>query len=113
MKRLSIFILMLFLIYIVYFDMNNGTIAINPSLAEGENKAIEVSSAKAYPYIEKKIRQGETVLSIIEQLHKEQIPVSIEQITTDFERLNPKEKAESIKVGKTYKFPLYKKEAAS
>lgn len=112
MKRLSIFILMLFLIYIVYFDMNNGTIAINPSLAEGENKAIEVSS-KASPYIEKKIRQGETVLSIIEQLHKEQIPVSIEQITTDFERLNPKEKAESIKVGKTYKFPLYKKEAAS
>lgn len=93
--------------------MNNGTIAINPPLTEGESESMEVSSANASPYVEKKIRQGETVLSIIEQLHKEQIPVSIEQITTDFERLNPKEKADSIKVGKTYKFPLYEKEVAS
>ena len=93
--------------------MNNGTIAINPSLTESESNALEVSSARTNPYIEKKIRQGETVLSIIEQLHKEQIPVSIDQITTDFERLNPKEKAESIKVGETYKFPLYEKEVAS
>lgn len=93
--------------------MNNGTIAINPSLTEGESESLEVSSANASPYIEKKISQGETVLSIIEQLHKKQIPVSIEQITTDFERLNPKEKADSIKVGKTYKFPLYEKDVAS
>jgi hypothetical protein len=93
--------------------MNNGTIAINPSFSEGENGSLEVSAVNASPYIEKKIIQGETVLSIIEQLHKEQIPVSIEQIITDFERLNPKDKADSIKVGKTYKFPLYEKEVAS
>ncbi|USK32635.1 hypothetical protein LIT25_18835 [Bacillus sp. F19] len=112
MKRLMIFILFIFLIYIVYYDMNSGTIAINPPLAANDDPAVETISSSSKPYTEKKINQGETVLTIVEQLHK-QFPVPIDQIRKDFEKLNPSVKADTIQVGKTYKFPLYEKEVAS
>ncbi|MDQ0858366.1 hypothetical protein [Bacillus sp. V2I10] len=112
MKRLMIFILFIFLIYIVYYDMNSGTIAINSPLAANDDPAVETTSSGSKPYTEKKINQGETVLTIVEQLHK-QFPVPIDQIRKDFEKLNPSVKADTIQVGKTYKFPLYEKEVAS
>ncbi|MCM3596245.1 hypothetical protein M4D55_10715 [Metabacillus idriensis] len=111
MKRLMIFILFIFLMYIVYYDMNSGTISINPQ-GKVEEPAAEAVSAGSKPYTEKKISQGETVLTIVEQLHK-QFPVPIDQIRQDFEKLNPNVKADTIQVGKTYKFPLYEKEVAS
>ncbi|MDR0138345.1 hypothetical protein RFW18_11385 [Metabacillus idriensis] len=112
MKRLMIFILFIFLMYIVYYDMNSGTISINPQGKVIEEPAAETVSAGSKPYTEKKISQGETVLTIVEQLHK-QFPVPIDQIRQDFEKLNPNVKADNIQVGKTYKFPLYEKEVAS
>ena len=112
LKRLMIFILFIFLIYIVYYDMNSGTIAINSPLAAIDAPAVETKSSGSKPYTEKKISQGETVLTIVEQLHK-QFPVPIDQIRKDFEKLNPSVKADTIQVGKTYKFPLYEKELAS
>ncbi|MGG4490021.1 hypothetical protein [Metabacillus idriensis] len=112
MKRLMIFILFIFLMYIVYYDMNSGTLSsINPQGKNEEPAAVSVS-AGTKPYTEKKISQGETVLTIVEQLHKE-FPVPIDQIRQDFEMLNPNVKADTIQVGKTYKFPLYEKEVAS
>ncbi|UOK57054.1 hypothetical protein MGI18_20520 [Bacillus sp. OVS6] len=54
MKRLMIFILFIFLIYIVYYDMNSGTIAINSPLAAIEAPAAETKSSGSKPYTEKR-----------------------------------------------------------
>jgi hypothetical protein len=59
------------------------------------------------PYYEVKIKQGDTVISVIERYHGT-LPTSIEQIVEDFEILNANVKAESILLGKTYRFPDYK-----
>lgn len=67
-----------------------------------------VSAENDIQFVTKKVKQGETVLSIVEQLHKESVSVPIETIASDFERLNENTKANKIIIGQTYKFPVYK-----
>ncbi|MGX1192877.1 hypothetical protein [Metabacillus sp. SLBN-84] len=110
MKRLMVFLLTLFLLYIMYYDISTGTIAFSPPATDNEPAAAVQSSPS--PFTVKEIKQGETVLTIVEQLHSG-LPVSIEQVRKDFEKLNPNAKADAIQVGKAYKFPLYEKEVAS
>lgn len=102
MKRLLIVLITLFLVYIIYYDFTVGTL---PS-ATPVNKNIP-SETTDKNYFELKIKQGDTVLSIIETKHRSPLPVPIEKIVQDFEKLNPNEKVETIKVGKIYKFPIY------
>lgn len=109
MKRLSFFIIGLFLCYIVYYDFQIGTLpAFSMTNIEKTKKSpIEVEESPSIPFYEVKIKQGDTVLSITERYH-DSLPTSIEQIVKDFEMLNTDVKAEAILLGKTYRFPDYK-----
>ncbi|MED4530730.1 hypothetical protein [Metabacillus fastidiosus] len=102
MKRLFTVLIALFLIYIIYYDFTVGTLPSTATL----NHSTPVKQEKK-KYFELQIKQGDTVLSIMEMKYKSSLPVSIEKIVEDFEQLNPNQKVETIKVGKTYKFPIY------
>ncbi|KDE46558.1 hypothetical protein DI43_12605 [Geobacillus sp. CAMR12739] len=100
-----IFLLLLFLSsYIVYRDLAIGTL--HPS---SETAAAIVQSKQApMPYRTVTIRPGDTLLSIVEKELDGPLPVPLEQLIRDFERLNPGEHAQTLKIGKTYKVPIYR-----
>ncbi|MDH4420462.1 MULTISPECIES: hypothetical protein [Bacillus] len=120
MKRLGIFLFVLVLGYIFYYDIKIGTLPMLSSYKkttsaqtikkedtdtkqDKENKA-EKETDVTYKTIE--VKTGETVLSITEQINKKKIP-SIEKVIDDFKQLNKSTSATKIQIGKSYKFPLY------
>ncbi|MBD1378906.1 type IV pilus assembly protein FimV [Metabacillus arenae] len=111
MKRLFILCLSLFICYIVYYDIQKGTLPrpAQPNQIEEPSKPA-MAQTDAPDFVERKVRAGETVLSILEDIHQSSLPISIEEMIQDFEEINPEEKAENIVIGESYKFPLYKED---
>ncbi|KAF0994489.1 hypothetical protein [Geobacillus sp. TFV-3] len=100
-----IFLLLLFLSsYVVYRDLAIGTL---PPSSE-TTAAVAHPKGEAIPYRKVTIRPGDTLLSIIEKELNGPLPVPLEQLIHDFERLNPGEHAQTLKIGKTYKVPIYR-----
>ncbi|WP_078432549.1 LysM domain-containing protein [Metabacillus halosaccharovorans] len=107
MKRFSILLLCFFICYIIYYDLKVGTLPVM-------NKTAIVSSVhnnniedKQAAYYEHSVKQGDTVLTITEKYHGT-LPISIDQLVKDFEKLNNGIKVEEIQVGTSYFFPDYK-----
>ncbi|AIE60756.1 hypothetical protein [Bacillus methanolicus] len=105
MKRLFALLAGILVIYVIYYDLNHGTL---PSVKE---QKIEDSYAElpSMPYFEKQVQPGDTVLSIVENRLNGPIPVSISKVVEHFQLLNDGKKPEDIQVGKTYRFPDYNK----
>jgi hypothetical protein len=105
MKKMAGVLLSILVIYVIYFDLNRGT------LPAGQSQSMEASTIPSAEsdavFFEKKVNPGETVLSIIELNLDGPIPVSIDQVVSDFSELNNGLRPEEIKSGKTYKFPKY------
>ncbi|QOR65544.1 hypothetical protein IM538_17280 [Cytobacillus suaedae] len=108
MKKFIGVLLALFLLYIVYHDVTQGTL---PSMKEQPVAAAEQVSqpveSQKIPFQTVTIKAGDTVLSLTESLSN--VNVSIEKIIADFENLNPKATANSIIIGREYKIPVYSK----
>ncbi|OTW91780.1 hypothetical protein BK702_08200 [Bacillus thuringiensis serovar cameroun] len=116
MKRLGIFLFVLVLGYIFYYDIKIGTLPMLSSYkkttAAQTIKKEETTTKQSkkdetdvtYKAIE--VKTGETVLSITEQINKKKTP-SIDKVIDDFKQLNKSTSATKIQIGKTYKFPLY------
>ncbi|MEH7594418.1 hypothetical protein V7295_17905, partial [Bacillus toyonensis] len=112
----GIFLFVLVLGYIFYYDIKIGTLPMLSSYkkttAAQTIKKEETTTKQSkkeetdvtYKAIE--VKTGETVLSITEQINKKKIP-SIEKVIDDFKQLNKSTSATKIQIGKTYKFPLY------
>jgi hypothetical protein len=105
MKRLIGFLVGILVIYVIYYDLNHGTL---PSVHEQKIKAANTEQPPI-PYFEKNVLPGDTVLSIVENRIDGPIPVSISEVVEHFHLLNDGKKPEDIQIGKTYKFPDYKK----
>ncbi|TMU85553.1 hypothetical protein FGG79_10060 [Bacillus sp. BHET2] len=120
MKRMAIFLGFIILLYSVYYDLNKGTLRLlykeasvttaQPLVNQGTSSRSEGPETQEGPsslsYVEMEVKPGDTVLSLVEDLLDGSIPVSIDQVITDFEELNevPPDK---IQIGKTYKVPSY------
>ena len=116
MKRLGIFLFVLVLGYIFYYDIKIGTLPMLSSYkkttAAQSIKKEEATTKQdkdketdtSYKVIE--VKTGDTVLSITEAINKKKIP-SIEKVIDDFKQLNKNTSATKIQIGKSYKFPLY------
>jgi hypothetical protein len=112
-NMLILFILIIFAIGIGY-DLKYGTLEatayntpnqISPNTKEtNKNSNAEKTDVE---YVEVKVQAGQTVLSIVEELHEGNTSVSISKIVEDFEVLNKETDAQTIKTGKTYRFPIY------
>jgi Tfp pilus assembly protein FimV len=104
MKKLALLLLILFSSYIIYRDLSIGTLSPRPETTATTAKPVQ----SAVPYQTVTVRPGDTLLSIAETAHNGPIPVPIEKLIADFEQLNPGEHAQTLKIGKTYKVPIYR-----
>ncbi len=118
MKRMAIFFGVLILLYSIYYDLNTGTLrflsketkaVVSQPQESSDLPSVELKTSpdnSSISYIEMKVKPGDTVLSLVEDLLDESLPVSIEQVVTDFEELNDVSPSK-IQIGKTYKIPKY------
>lgn len=106
MKKLLWLFVLLCMILVIYHDVTYGTL---PTYEEAETTTMEKASVQSHsqPYKVVKTRAGDTVISIMEREMKGPLPVSIQKLIADFEKLNPGVKADSLQIGKSYKFPNY------
>jgi len=111
MKRFSILLLCFFICYIIYYDLQVGTLPVMNKKTVVHQTSPSVPGNKIEDkqgsYYEQTVKQGDTVLSITEKYHGT-LPISIDLLVKDFENLNPGVKAEEIQVGTSYLFPEYK-----
>lgn len=109
MKRLFGLIIFILILYVIYFDLSNGTLPIALESTSSAN-IVDITNGETttQDYFEKKVQSGDTVLSIIESHLNSSVPIPIEQIIDDFKRLNDGVDTEKIQIGKTYKFPNYR-----
>lgn len=125
-KKLLLFILVIFLLKSIYADLTVGTpIATSspdssPTTDElldeldidknnTENNQAEEDQLP-YKVISYEIKGGDTVLAVVEQLHPDGIPYSINKVLEDFLYLNPNTEPTKLKIGKNYRFPQYLKQ---
>lgn len=106
MKRFFITFAILVTIYVIYIDLNEGTL----SSTQKQEPSLEVQASPedSTNFFEQKVQSGDTVLSIVEQYSAGGISVSLETVVKDFQQLNDGLKPEDIQIGKTYIFPIYK-----
>jgi hypothetical protein len=107
MKKLFGAAFILLLIYIVFFDLQHGTLPAAEEVMVEEVTVDTDMQATSNPFFEVKVKAGDTVLSIVENNLGSQIPVSIEEIVNDFTLLNDGTSPEKIQIGKMYRFPDY------
>lgn len=91
----------------VYFDITEGTLTSERSHESSETNG--QAQRLELPAQEVTVEPGQNVLSIVEQLHEGPVPVSIQQITEDFKKLNDGTLPEAIEVDRSYHFPIYEK----
>ncbi|MDX8359574.1 MULTISPECIES: LysM domain-containing protein [Bacillaceae] len=112
-KKMIGIILFLFVIYIFYYDISIGSLPVINSQNNTEENTPFVDRDESPLNTQQmehqlvKVKRGDTVISIVEELYNGPIPVSMEQLLNDFEALNNNLKPEQLQAGQTYKFPLY------
>ena len=114
MKRIGITLFVLLIGYSLFYDITVGTLpllkpkaqeaAAQPAMNSSTSEQTEADAE--YKQIE--VKSGDTVLSIVEAISKSGKLPSVDMITNDFKKLNTNESPSKIRIGKTYKFPLYK-----
>ena len=105
MRRLFGVLITAAILYIIYYDLTDGTL---PEQKFEQPPAVETVTEEApMPYFEKKVENGDTVLTIIENQLGKSIPIPISDVVTDFKELNHDLPPQNIQPGKTYKFPNY------
>ncbi|MCP8967143.1 hypothetical protein [Ectobacillus ponti] len=119
MKRLGMTLCVLLVGYIIFYDMTVGTLKLLHTFPQAKPTSASVEEAAAAPeqktektdaqtdFKPVEIKSGDTVLSVTEAINKKK-PPAIDKIVEDFRRLNPNESPTKLRIGKTYKFPLYK-----
>lgn len=103
MKRLFLFLGSILVLYVIYVDLTKGTL---PSANEPAEEVM-AKTEEHLSYFEKQVSSGETVLSIVEKKLNSPLSVSIDEVISDFKRLNNGLKPEKIQSGNTYRFPDY------
>ncbi|KAF1679609.1 MULTISPECIES: LysM peptidoglycan-binding domain-containing protein [Bacillus] len=98
MKRVIFVCSVVFILFILFYDLKIGTIPI-------QDLPVYKASAKTAPqgqaFKTVKVKPGDTVMSIVGTAD------SPDDIVKDFEALNPNVKANTIQAGTAYKFPVY------
>jgi|SRR5690625_1178971 len=103
LKRLLITLCVFLLVMSIYHDLSkNFTPLNNLTINERENNDVN------YTIVQIEVLQGDTLLSINEQLNPQMsYEVDINQIIDDFTTLNPSVDPQHLIVGNKYYFPKY------
>lgn len=109
MKVLLITLFIFVIIYCVYYDLKTGTLPREPvTTAQKDDSSVLDDQQIDEPYVDVKVKPGDTVLTLLEQHQSGSLPVSISKVVTDFQNLNNGVAPEKMQIGRTYKIPLYK-----
>ena len=109
MKKLLGMLLSCLILYSIYFDLSVGTLPQTDTKRVEAVAKPETSTNTSIPHFEERVKPGDTLITIVEHQIKKQLPVPISRLIHDFETLNPGQSAEKIQIGKSYRFPDYKK----
>jgi hypothetical protein len=103
MKRLTITFIILLTFYVIYFDLNHGTLSFNQEPAT----EVQASPTNSLFYFKQEVKSGDTVLTIVEEHSTNPSSVSIDKLISDFKTLNNGLLPEDIQIGRSYFFPDY------
>ena len=106
MKKIAFLFGSLLLAYIIFFDLKVGTIPTKHITTVAKASKSEKSASSLPKYEKIQVKNGDTVLGIIEELNPD-FNQPISQITKDFSALNNGLSPAKIQGGKSYKFPIY------
>lgn len=122
-KKLLLFIIIIFLLKSIYADLTVGTPIATPSSKPSSPTSEELlddldidkdnveqnDEEEQLPYevITYEVKSGDTVLAVVEQLHPEGTPYSINKVLEDFAYLNPGTDPTKLMIGEHYRFPQY------
>ncbi|MBD8003578.1 hypothetical protein [Bacillus norwichensis] len=112
MKKVAVIITVAVLMYSIYYDLKIGTLHIDQAATASSEMNGSTQSAPVHimPYEEKKAKSGDTVISIAESIYHGSLPVPIDQLIQDFQKLNNGVKPNEIQTNKEYKFPVYSRQ---
>ena len=106
MKKIAFLLGSLLLAYIIFFDLQVGTIPTKHIATVVKATKSETKETSLPKYEKIQVKNGDTVLGIIENLNPD-FNQPISQITKDFSALNNGLSPTKIQSGKSYKFPIY------
>ncbi|WP_100331578.1 LysM peptidoglycan-binding domain-containing protein [Bacillus xiapuensis] len=108
MKNFLFFLLVIVIAAGIWNDLTKGSLPHKETLAQRPEQANSTPDrAFAQPYETLQMKRGDTVLSILEELHTQGLPVTIQRAVKDFQQLNGGVAPEDVQPGQTYKFPVY------
>ncbi|WP_174613826.1 hypothetical protein [Virgibacillus ihumii] len=110
--KFGLFIFVLLFIISMHKDLTVGSLEkdLNHSSEDNITSRATIHSQA----VRIKVHEGETVLSIVEQINQESVQtLDVKQIVADFKELNPDAKPLQIKAGNYYFFPFYEKGAGN
>lgn len=106
MKRTLVIVAALLFLLSLYYDLKVGTLTMIQPL-KSEAATVNNHQAPETSYVEHLVKQGDTVISVVELYVNTPLPVAIETVVQDFISLN-EIAPEKIQAGKVYKFPIYR-----
>ncbi len=104
-KRLSIYLLLILLFVSIYKDLTID----DTTKIKSKSKITQFTDAREISSIRIRVDPGDTVLSIVEQVNKDNhiSKIDITEIITDFEKINPNVDPYELRPNHFYYFPLY------
>ncbi|CQR46862.1 hypothetical protein BN1058_01145 [Paraliobacillus sp. PM-2] len=103
--KLSFTILLLLVIYSVKIDLSTDPY-FNHSTTIPENNKESVDESN-FTVVSYRMKQGDTFISVIDQLNPNLHKFDIKKIKNDFELLNPQIGISQLQTGAYYLFPVY------
>ncbi|WP_338750130.1 hypothetical protein [Bacillus sp. FJAT-52991] len=106
MKNFIFFVILLIVLAGTWNDLTRGSLPQkDPSVIH--EKESSPATNTSIPSQTVKIKGGDTVLSILEEIHNGKLPVDISQAVNDFSQLNKGITPEQVQIGQSYQFPIY------
>ncbi|MDR7072759.1 LysM peptidoglycan-binding domain-containing protein [Fictibacillus barbaricus] len=108
MKKFLTGCFILLILYVVAYDLKIGTLPqTQPANAKVIDNKMKIQQNKE-KYQLYEVKPGDTLISVTEKVNSKG-NYTISGMLNDFKVLNPGTNPEHIQIGKTYKFPIYKK----
>jgi hypothetical protein len=111
-KRIGVFLFCCALILSIWKDLTTGSPI--PAVSPAENATEQPDTVMQKSNVKKtfqpvllQVKQGDTLLSITNELNNHELRVTMEQVIQDFEELNPEKDPYALNAGSAYYFPHY------
>ncbi|SNZ10896.1 hypothetical protein SAMN05421503_1898 [Terribacillus aidingensis] len=111
-KRIGVFLFCCALILSIWKDLTIGSPI--PTASTAGNEPIQPDRVtqknnvkKTFQPVLLQVKQGDTLLSITNELNNHELRVTMEQVILDFKELNPEKDPYALHAGSAYYFPHY------